>query len=101
MARRERVILGIQALLQPPLREVEHVAGRVVRGGRRKGPRRGPLEPFDLRIIGTQTRERTLDVVDLDTEMVETRRTARLSRIDVEPDVTVTDRHRAARRALG
>jgi len=41
-----------------------------------------------------------LHVLDLDAEMVESGRTPRLARVDVQPDIAIADRDRA-RRILG
>src|SRR3981189_3549662 len=83
------------AVLHALLRQVEDVAGRVVRADPGEGPRRRPLQHLDRGIALGEPREGALEIVDLHAEMIEPGGAARLARIDIEPDVAVAHGHRA------
>src|SRR5258705_2753413 len=83
------------------LRQVEHVAVRIVRGDPGERARARPLHIIGAGIFGTNAVEHGLDLLDLDAEMVEPRRTPGLARVDVEADIAVAYRDGAVRARLG
>src|SRR5882762_9487137 len=99
LARRLDVDRG--AVLHVLLREVEEVARRVVGADAGKGARAGALEDLDGGVALAQPRASPLDVLHFHAEMVESRRAARLARIDVEADGAVADGHGALRTLVG
>src|SRR5258708_13369312 len=71
------------------LRQVEHVAVRIVRRDAGERARARPLHIVGAGIFGANAIEHGLDLLDLDAEMVEPRRTPCLARVDVEADIAV------------
>jgi hypothetical protein len=59
-------------------------------------PVRRPLQPFHGRIFLAHAVERGFGVLDLDAEVIEPGLASGAARIDVEPDIAVADRLRAA-----
>ena len=82
------------------LREIEDVAVGIVGGDAGERPRRGPLHPVGLRILGPDAIEHGFHILDLNTEMVEGARPPGLAWVDVEPDIAVTNRNRSVGRSL-
>src|SRR5439155_15727515 len=99
--RRGRLGLDVHrgAVRHVALREIEDVAGRIVRADAGEGTRARALHHLDAALA--QLREDRLELVHLETEMVEAGRAAGLARIDVEPDVAVAERHRALGPRIG
>src|SRR5581483_5855258 len=90
-----RRLLGLdvhrRAVRHVALREIEDVAGRIVRADAGEGPCARASHHLDAVLL--QLGEDRLHLVHLQSEMVETRRAARLARIDVEADVAVAHSH--------